>query len=133
MTKKGRLCRDTKTMKSFKYNFLFLVAFCQCDWFTFLMRTEQRLVAVHFVNKKIYISCSWSCMLMFLTSSWNIRPVSWLCNVYWSECRKLYSCHTECSVSLFQGSKLTGQQISRWLQGAQVSHILNPLFSKSNK
>lgn len=41
-------------MKSFKYDFLFLVAFCQCDWFTFLMRTEHRLVAVQFVNK-IYI------------------------------------------------------------------------------
>lgn len=53
-------------MKSFKDDFLFLVAFCQCDGFTFLMRTEHRPVAVQFVNKAL--SCSWSCMRTFLTS-----------------------------------------------------------------
>lgn len=53
--------RDAKTVNPFNTVFLFTVAFCQCDWFTFLMmRLKYRPIAVQFVNK---ISCSWSCML----------------------------------------------------------------------
>jgi len=52
--------RDAKTINPLYTVFLFTVAFCQRDWFTFLMRIKYRPIAVQFENK---ISCSWSCML----------------------------------------------------------------------
>lgn len=30
-----------------------MVAFCQCDWFTFLMRIKHRSITVQFVKKNL--------------------------------------------------------------------------------